>query len=121
MAKERGADSNQVRSISNRLNNRLRRLLGLENLHEGGREQRDDVSESMPEAARPVQRETLPGEAKGAAGLSDAPIGEEWQHGFEAMPLPGGAVRGAGGSGGSDFGTLGLDNDGRSNAPAQAG
>ncbi|MFZ9318842.1 MAG: hypothetical protein ACO23X_08570, partial [Vulcanococcus sp.] len=106
MAKERGADGNEVRSMSDRVTDRLRRLLGLQNLHDGGREQRDDVSESIPEGARPVHGETLPGEGQGAAGLGDAPVGGEWQHAFEAMPLPGGAVRGGGGI--ADLGAAGL-------------
>ncbi|MFZ9750193.1 MAG: DUF5801 repeats-in-toxin domain-containing protein, partial [Vulcanococcus sp.] len=106
MAKERGADGNEVRSISNGLNNRLRRLLGLENLHDGGREQRDDVSESIPEGARPVHGETLPGEAMGAAGLADAPLGREWNHGFEAMPIP--SEAGQTGGGNADVGAVAL-------------
>jgi CshA-type fibril repeat protein len=106
MAKERGADGNEVRSNSNGLNDRLRRLLGLENLHDGGRERRDDVSESIAEGSRPVHGETLPAEGEGTAGLGDAPDGREWHHDFEAMPLAGGSVRGLGG--GADLGAVGL-------------
>ena len=108
MAADRPEGSNLEQSIAKRMGNRLRRMFGLENLHDGNREQFEEAHESIPEGGRPLDAETMPGRAGTSSSLPDAGLSRPWSSDFEPFPTPGaGGDQSEGISGGGTIGSSG--------------
>ena len=115
MAADRPEGSNLEQSIAKRVGNRLRRMFGMENLHDGSREQFEEAHESIPEGGRALQADTTIGRTGTTSSLPDAGLSRPWSSDFEPFPTPGaggGQSQGMSGVGGGGSAGTGLEAEG---------
>ncbi|MFM2173467.1 MAG: hypothetical protein RLZZ54_1394, partial [Cyanobacteriota bacterium] len=100
MASDRREGSDPLNSVANRVGRRLRRMFGMENLHDGSREQFEETHEANPEGGRHSTPEAGVSGHQAAPQTGGGQGKAEWSTTFEPFPSSSGSGLGSGGAGG---------------------